>query len=138
MYPLRWTGNIEAQQLADAAYSSLKSRKKPRRRIKRKPKHNRFKSYAEFLQSKSWASKRKHALAYHGHVCQTCGATDTLHVHHKHYRKPLGHESMKDLQVLCAACHELEHEEKLFDAERKAINMYSEAHTVETQAGYTA
>ncbi len=67
----------------------------------------RRKSYAEYLKSKHWRTKRQEALDYYGSVC-TCGSTSNLQVHHRTYEN-LGNESMGDLSVLCKTCHEEHH-----------------------------
>ena len=63
------------------------------------------------MQSPKWFEKRAAALAFHGPACDTCGASEYLHVHHLNYKR-LGAELMSDLQVLCRPCHELVHEDK--------------------------
>lgn len=65
--------------------------------------------YKDYIQSKKWKKKRWQALNHYGCKCAICGSKKQLQVHHKHYRT-LGCEEMKDLQVLCAGCHENHHE----------------------------
>lgn len=71
--------------------------------------HYRPASYETYIGSKRWRKKRAKALAHHGRVCVSCGATHRLRVHHKTYAR-LGNELMDDLQVLCVDCHANEHE----------------------------
>lgn len=118
---LRWSGNIDAQRRADAAYGRL--RDKPRKKGKSKKKRRGKSSaetrertdwtgrYREYLQSRQWRAKKKIAYDYHGRKCHDCGAERGLEVHHKTYKR-LGREKMKDLEILCGACHRIRHEGK--------------------------
>lgn len=65
--------------------------------------------YKAYIDSPAWAAKRRQVFAKYGRKCQECGSGANLHVHHKTYAR-LGNESLKDLKVLCADCHALEHE----------------------------
>lgn len=66
-------------------------------------------NYDTYLRSAHWIAKRKEAMEHYGSVCDQCGATSNLHVHHKTYAR-LCQEKMEDLQVLCKACHMALHE----------------------------
>lgn len=63
------------------------------------------------MQSVQWKEKKAVVYAYYGRKCSDCGSTENLEVHHLSYKR-LGSERMKDLQVLCAACHRIRHEDK--------------------------
>lgn len=52
-----------------------------------------------------WYVKRQQRLTIDNNRCRTCGATDSLTVHHVSYER-WGDEAMGDLLTLCAACHE--------------------------------
>jgi len=115
---LRWAGNIRAEQEAAAAAARLKPKAKHRKERKQKKKKHRnrnkfslpqFKgTYLEYLQSPHWKRFRKMALADRHYACERCKAQGGLEIHHKHYDH-LGHESLRDVLVLCRACHEDEH-----------------------------
>ncbi len=60
--------------------------------------------YNEYLQSEEWQAIRRRAIEHACGVCEECGETESLEVHHLHY-ETLGHESISDLQVLCPLCH---------------------------------
>lgn len=65
-----------------------------------------------YLRSDHWKDLRLRAMAALEKVCcQQCGATRSLDVHHLRYRS-IYDVKVTDLQVLCRACHEKEHEEK--------------------------
>jgi Helicase HerA, central domain len=64
-------------------------------------------SYAEYLQTQHWQSKRKEALQHAVYRCQICNAGGVqLDVHHRTYQR-LGAELLSDLFVLCHECHDL-------------------------------
>jgi len=120
---LRWSGSVEAQRQADAAYRTLKPKpvkaKPTKKRAKNRRRHGRGVKvrtdwsgrYSEYLRSREWKAKKAVALDYHGRKCADCGATEPLEVHHLTYKR-LGREKMKDLLVLCGACHRIRHEDK--------------------------
>ena len=118
---LRWSGNIDAQRQADAAYGRLRDKPKPPRKKAKSKKKRRGKPqeqpinwngrYREYLQSRQWRSKKKIAYEYYGRQCADCGAERGLEVHHKSYKR-LGREKMKDLEILCGPCHRIRHEDK--------------------------
>lgn len=59
--------------------------------------------YREYLESPHWRALSKYFRESVG-ACEECGITDTLNVHHKHYRT-LGDEQRNDVRVLCERCH---------------------------------
>lgn len=70
------------------------------------------KTYLDYIRSPQWDAKRRLALQKARYRCQKCGTSNIrLHVHHRHYRR-LGHEDLRDLIVLCEACHENAHTAK--------------------------
>lgn len=64
--------------------------------------------YDEYLLTSHWQEKRKLALKHNFGRCCVCGDRDNLQVHHLNYDS-LYHESLGDLSVLCANCHEIYH-----------------------------
>lgn len=63
-----------------------------------------------FYESGVWKEQRREFLSLEGEVCDECGSTSNIHVHHV---RGLNHD---DLQALCGRCHaelhdkpELEH-----------------------------
>ena len=65
-------------------------------------------TYAAYLQSYHWQTKRTAALKRAGDKCQVCASTNHLEVHHNNYSN-LGGEPLTDLVVLCHDCHTLFH-----------------------------
>lgn len=67
------------------------------------------KSYVELLRDPRWQRRRLEVLNRAEFACESCGdATQTLHVHHKIYRKgalPWDYAD-QDLVALCETCHE--------------------------------
>jgi len=60
--------------------------------------------------SETWRLKRSQRMIIDKRQCRTCTSTENLEVHHRHYNKPLGTESVEDdLIVLCAKCHSAIH-----------------------------
>jgi 5-methylcytosine-specific restriction endonuclease McrA len=69
-----------------------------------------------YLRSNRWRNVRKIALFAHN-ACEKCHKIDiSLDVHHTRYyingASILWRERLTDLQVLCRACHNKEHERK--------------------------
>jgi 5-methylcytosine-specific restriction endonuclease McrA len=62
-------------------------------------------AYAAYISSPQWQAKRADVLARDRYECQTCCTTDSLEVHHRHYRN-FGNEALADLITLCSQCHE--------------------------------
>jgi hypothetical protein len=79
------------------------------RRREERQRELRFMPYADYLQTPEWQETRKAALKRAGFKCQTCSGGGTLHVHHRTYIRR-GTERAADLIVLCAACHQLFHD----------------------------
>lgn len=67
-----------------------------------------FKSYSEFLLSEWWHVKLNAIYFAKGKICELCGSTRKLTIHHKTYEH-LGNEPLKDILVLCKNCHMREH-----------------------------
>ena len=59
--------------------------------------------YKTYIKSAKWKKLREKILADRK-VCEKCGSSKDLHVHHLRY-KNFGHETGEDLQVLCHECH---------------------------------
>ena len=87
--------------------------------VKKKKKRNKNKeitrftkeTYKQYLKSSIWKAKRKLVLNARGRVCETCGSTSKLNVHHSIYsREVLYGDSLKGLKVLCQECHNKVHE----------------------------
>jgi len=78
---------------------------KPRVENKRKQAYK--EKYYKYLQSPEWADIRFHMLSAFP-KCQRCDSKFGLQVHHKTY-KNIFKEEPEDLEVLCKACHRMEH-----------------------------
>jgi len=59
--------------------------------------------YKEYIQSNEWAEKSRDFIQ-EIKSCENCGSTEDLECHHLDYDN-LGHETRKDIQVLCKSCH---------------------------------
>lgn len=71
-------------------------------------KFNKLQEYLEYLKEtgRKERSKTLVRLVVSDHsLCQECGATNNLHIHHLHYPARL----RGDLQILCASCHLTKH-----------------------------
>ena len=69
-------------------------------------------SYRDQLLHPNWQRKRLEVMSAADWKCQRCGdGTQTLHAHHKEYRRgALAWEYQADeLECLCCHCHALEH-----------------------------
>ena len=95
-----------------AVHAYFKSKKKA---IKQDIKHHKpgggvFRgTYHDYLKSPQWKKKRRKAHKHYRGRCTICGSTNSLQVHHRHYRT-LFRESMADLDLLCGGCHQNHHE----------------------------
>lgn len=98
-----------------------KPKKKPGKNAKRKQaarervastkKQTRQKGYQWYINSAKWRHRRERFLNRKGRVCEVCGSTENITVHHKTYAR-IGNERDRDLQVLCCGCHNNLHEGK--------------------------
>ena len=68
--------------------------------------------YLEYIDSPGWKAKREQVFAERGRKCEQCGSEKRIQVHHRHYRN-LFREELKDLQVLCKACHQKKHRDDI-------------------------
>ncbi len=59
-----------------------------------------------------WNIIRRRVLRRDGYLCQICGGTENLSVHHIVPLSAGGDSTMRNLQVLCHACHQKEHGHK--------------------------
>ena len=65
--------------------------------------------YEKYLQTEHW-KKQKQLVKERDKICQKCGSTQNLHVHHKSYKNLwIAEEEINDLVLLCKDCHEAEH-----------------------------
>ena len=70
-------------------------------------------NYAELLKDPKWASVSKEIKKWDRGVCQLCGNSENLHVHHLCYddnRKPWDYPR-RSLVTLCDKCHKKIHDE---------------------------
>lgn len=68
------------------------------------------KKYAKYLASQAWQAKKIEVIAKRGRHCELCSTytAKKIDVHHLSYQR-VGHELDSDLQVLCDACHCMQH-----------------------------
>lgn len=79
--------------------------------------------YRSYLETPHWKSVRRRTLARNGGVCNVCGSSEDLNIHHLTYKR-IGREKDSDLQVLCRGFHCNEHEGEIagvFDPMTKAF-----------------
>lgn len=75
-----------------------------------------YKSYSQFLSSSLWQAYRSIALKEAGHRCRKCGTRkNKLEVHHKRYTSNWNDVKLADLEVLCQACHFIQHHQAAND-----------------------
>jgi 5-methylcytosine-specific restriction endonuclease McrA len=68
--------------------------------------------YIDYLRSDDWKERRKILIEEAGGMCQECGATKNLQVHHLKYDN-LGFEELGvDVEVDCKTCHRIKELEK--------------------------
>lgn len=65
--------------------------------------------FSEYQRTQEWKIKRSRALVRAGNKCQLCSSVEKpLNAHHNTYER-YGDELLKDLTVLCRACHKRYH-----------------------------
>lgn len=69
-------------------------------------------NYQRYIHSEEWREKSEQIIATRGGVCETCGRSEFLGVHHLNY-ETLGHERDEDVKVLCIQHHSMKHSGKL-------------------------
>ena len=80
-----------------------------KKKVKRKKvKREIFKSYSEYLQSRTWRKKRRLVLLRANNMCEICHIKPAIQVHHKNYAR-IFHEKLTDLIALCGICHQDQH-----------------------------
>ena len=71
-------------------------------------------SKREYLKSEDWERKHLIITFLKGYVCECCGSTHHLELHHIRYDN-LGNEEVEDLMYLCRSCHQLMHDTLGYD-----------------------
>ena len=66
------------------------------------------KKYTEYMNSAEWKAKRAIVLGILGETCKLCGRPAKT-VHHNTYERLYHEDLLKDLTVLCKACHKRFH-----------------------------
>jgi hypothetical protein len=61
--------------------------------------------YSQLLKSNKWRELKRKKAALVGNKCQKCSQTTGFDLHHLHYEKPLGTETLKDVELVCYHCH---------------------------------
>ncbi len=85
----------------DQRRAAMEAQRARQRELERMP-------YAQYLLTPEWRALRKRKLAMVGSRCEFCNSPRSLNVHHRVYG-PRGLELLKDLRVLCRACHQRHH-----------------------------
>ena len=92
------------RQTKAAKIAYRKAQKKRTDVPRRKPGMSWATWYDLYLRCPHWRTTRAAALRRAGHRCESCGAVETLQVHHLTYKR-LRRELPTDLKVLCRVCH---------------------------------
>ena len=64
--------------------------------------------YYEYINSNDWQVRRENFYSKHGKVCECCGSSVNIDLHHLNYNR-LGYEEDEDLVSLCRDCHGIIH-----------------------------
>jgi len=67
--------------------------------------------YHDYLKTHEWHTLRQQVLLRDAYSCRICACPDNLEVHHRSYKRR-GEESLSDLIVLCADCHQSFHDNR--------------------------
>jgi len=89
-----------------SAAAESQARVKPKNPAQSDPEVRRLRTmpYAEYLLTDHWKLLRGKCLKRARNHCQLCNSAQSLNVHHRTYERR-GCEFLKDLIVLCRACH---------------------------------
>ena len=71
--------------------------------------HHHKMDWQEYMQSPEWQRLRSEALRRDKYVCQLCGESKNLHVHHISYEHVGTAREIDDVVSLCARCHDEVH-----------------------------
>ena len=100
------------------AYAKKLKKKRYKKQKQKKPKDD----YTSARKSKWYRAWRRLVIKEQGYVCNRCGTTKgKLHVHHKKYYKqsPKDRLVLKNGEVLCFDCHDIEHDGYLSRCKQK-------------------
>lgn len=64
-------------------------------------------AYKAYIRSTIWEKLRLARIEIDNGRCRLCNSTCHLEVHHRHYPRILGTETMDDLTTLCHQCHRI-------------------------------
>lgn len=70
-----------------------------------------------------WDRTRENALNHYGKICNLCGSTNELQVHHKMPRALGWTDDLQNLTVLCKNCHEEEHG---YEFSETSVNLHTQ------------
>ena len=100
------------KRLENQNKSQVKKKKKwkPKKKLKfKKVNANKFKSYSDYIKSKTWKKRRLKILKRAKGMCEECKIRKATQVHHKTY-KHLFNEYPNELIALCGTCHQQKHD----------------------------
>ena len=63
---------------------------------------------SEHMQSQYWFNLKQYRLALANYVCESCGTSGPLELHHVDYSNLLA-ENINDVRVICRQCHQAVH-----------------------------
>ena len=61
------------------------------------------------MQSQYWFDLKQYRLALANYVCESCGTSGPLELHHVDYSNLLA-ENINDVRVICRQCHQAIHD----------------------------
>ena len=65
--------------------------------------------YHEYINSLAWRKKRIQTYWCLGKICEVCGSSKKIHVHHNNYSSLGSEKIFRDFVILCESCHEAFH-----------------------------
>ena len=69
---------------------------------------------SEHMQSQYWFNLKQYRLALANYVCESCGTSGPLELHHVDYSNLLA-ENINDVRVICRQCHQTVHSHLGYD-----------------------
>lgn len=87
---------------------TTKSRSAPKKEVLHLEEFREFKK--DYMQSYIWKDKRELVKTRDNYMCQKCGTSSQLHVHHMWGYEQIPNEPIEALITLCKGCHLREHQ----------------------------
>lgn len=104
--------NVSPEDIVKKKVSQIRRYNRKLRKLDRKKRLQQLENnptYAVYITSRKWRTRKKRFYAKYGDKCFACGSRSQTTVHHISYRH-LGNEGDGELAILCWNCHKEYHD----------------------------